>query len=93
MGKPPILATYSIEAQVISDCLEYGWSLSLSQWMVNQQHRKEAQEESVTQGQIRHLKKRLKPVVRKVKKQAQGSNNPTSKWARARVNFNTQVLI
>jgi hypothetical protein len=37
--------------------------------------------------------KRLKPVVRKVKKQAQGSNNPTSKWAQARVNFNRQVLI
>jgi hypothetical protein len=47
MGKPPILATDSIEAQVIADCLEYGWSLSLSQWMVNQQHRKEAQEESL----------------------------------------------
>jgi hypothetical protein len=92
MGKPPILATDSIKAQIIADCLESGWSLSLSQWMVNQ-HRKEAQEESLTQAPIRHLMKRLKPVVRKVKKHAQGSNNPTSKWARARVNFNTQVLI
>jgi hypothetical protein len=92
MGKPPILATDSIEAQIIADCLESGWSLSLSQWMVNQ-HRKEAQEESLTLAPIRHLMKRLKPVVRKVKKQAQGSNDPTCKWARARVNFNTQVLI
>jgi hypothetical protein len=92
MGKPPILATDSIEAQIIADCLVSGWSpLSLSQWMVNQ-HRKEAQEESLTLAPIRHLMKRLKPVVRKVKKQAQGSKDPTSKWARARVNFNTQVL-
>jgi hypothetical protein len=68
MGKPPVLATDSIEAQIIADCLESGWSLSLSQWMVNQ-HRKEAQEESLTLAPIRHLMKRLKPVIRKVKKQ------------------------
>jgi hypothetical protein len=78
MGKPPILTTDSIKAQIIANCLESGWSLSLSQWMVNQ-HRKEAQEESLTLAQIRHLMKRLKPVVRKVKKQAQGSNDPSSK--------------
>jgi hypothetical protein len=60
--------------------------------MINQ-HRKEAQEESLTLAPIRHLMKRLKPVIQKVKKQAQGSNDPTSKWARARLNSNTQVLI
>jgi hypothetical protein len=37
--------------------------------------------------------KRLKPLVRKVKKQAQGSTDPTYKWARAKLGFNTQVLI
>ncbi len=67
-GRQPTLATDSIEAQIVADCLESGFSLSLTQWMVNQ-HRKEAQEESLTLAPIRHLMKRLKPVIRKVKKQ------------------------
>ncbi len=91
-GRQPALATDSIEAQIVADCLESGFSISLTQWMVNQ-HRKETGEESLTQSPIRHLMKRLKPSVRKVKKQAQGSTDPTSKWARARLGFNTQFLI
>jgi hypothetical protein len=92
-GKQPTLATDSIEAQIVADCLESGFSLSLTQWMVNQ-HRKETEEDSLTQSPIRHLMQRLKPSVRKVKKQAQGSTDPTSKkWALARLGFNTQVLI
>ena len=91
-GKQPTLDTDSNEAQIVADCLESGFSLSLTQWMINQ-HRKESGEDSLTQSPIRHLMKRLKPSVRKVKKQAQGSTDPTSKWARARLGFNTQVLI
>jgi hypothetical protein len=91
-GRQPALATDSIEAQIVADCLESGFSISLTQWMVNQ-HRKETGEDSLTQSPIRHLMKRLKPSVRKVKKQAQGSSDPTSKWARARLGFNTQFLI
>jgi hypothetical protein len=91
-GKQPTLATDSIEAQIVADCLESGFSLSLTQWMANQ-HRKETEEDSLTQSPIRHLMKRLKPSIRKVKKQAQGSTDPTSKWARARLGFNTQILI
>jgi hypothetical protein len=80
-GKQPTLATDSIEAQIVADCLESGFSLPLTQWMVNQ-HLKETGEESLTtQSPIRHLMKRLKPSVRKAKKQAQGSTDPTSKWA------------
>ncbi len=91
-GKQSTLATNSIEAQIVADCLESGFSLPLTQWMVNQ-HRKETGEESLTQSPIRHLMKRLKPPVRKVKKQAQGSTDPTSKWARARLGFNTHFFI
>jgi hypothetical protein len=91
-GKQPTLTTDSIEAQIVADCLESGFSLSLTQWIVNQ-HRKETKEDLLTQSPIRHLMKRLKPLVRKVKKQAQGSTDPTSKWARAGLGFNTQVLI
>jgi hypothetical protein len=60
--------------------------------MVNQ-HRKETKENSLTQSPIWHLTKRLKPSVRKVKKQAQGSTDPTSKWARVRLGLKIQVLI
>jgi hypothetical protein len=91
-GKQRTLATNSIEAQIVADCLESGFSLPLAQWMVNQ-HRKETGEEFLTQSPIRHLMKRLKPSVRKVKKQAQGSTNQTSKWARARLAFNTRFVI
>jgi hypothetical protein len=63
-GKQPTLATDSIEAQIVADCLESGLSLPLTQWMVNQ-HRKETGEESLTQSPIWHLMKRLKPSVRK----------------------------
>jgi hypothetical protein len=91
-GKQPTLATDSIEAQIVADCLETELSLPLTQWMVNQ-HRKETGEESLTQSPIRHLMKRLKPSVRKVKKQAQGSTDPTSKWAGARLGFNTHFFI
>jgi hypothetical protein len=91
-GQRPLLALESTEAQIVADCLESGFSLSLTQWSINQ-HRKEAQKPSLTLSPIRHLMKRMKPVVGKVKKQAQGSTDPTSRWARARLGFNTQVLI
>jgi hypothetical protein len=91
-GKQLTLTTDSIEAHIVADCLESGFSLLLTQWMVNQ-HRRETKEDSLIQSPIRHLMKRLKPLVQKVKKQAQGSTDPTSKRARARLGFNTQVLI
>jgi hypothetical protein len=78
MGKRPLLALDSIEAQIVADCLESGLSLSLTQWSVTQ-HLQETHRPSLSQSPIRHLMKRMKPVVRKVKKQAQGSKDPTNK--------------
>jgi hypothetical protein len=91
-GKKPTLATYSIEAHIVADCLESELSLPPTQWMVNQHH-KETEEDSLTQSPIRNLLKRLNPAIRKVEKQSQGSANPTSKFARARLGFTTQVFI
>jgi hypothetical protein len=63
VGRRPILRLDSMEAQIIADCFESGFSISLTQWLVYQ-HRKETQQPSLTQSPIQHLMTRMKPVVR-----------------------------
>jgi hypothetical protein len=63
MRKCPLLALDSIEAQIVANCLESGFSLPLTQWSVNQ-HLRETHKLSLTQSPIRHLMKRMKPLVK-----------------------------
>jgi hypothetical protein len=92
IGRPPNLSVDGEEAQIVADCQESGFSLRLTQWMANQ-HRKENGLPSLTLSSIRNLVKRLNPKLLKVGKRSQGSDDPNSAWARARYNWNTQLLI
>jgi hypothetical protein len=92
LGRQSFISLDSVEAQVIADCLESGFSIPQTQWQVNQ-HRKESGEPSFTLSPIRNCIKRLQPSIRKVLRGSQGSDDPNSPWARARCNWIGQLLI
>jgi hypothetical protein len=91
VGRPPILAVDSVEAQIIADSLESGGSIPIACWLANQ-HRKEIGAESICIAPVRSLVKRMAPSVEKIKKRAQGSALSTSVQAKAKLGWNTQLL-
>ena len=91
-GKPPIITTNSIEAQIIADCLEEGLSMSLTLQILNK-HAEENGIPSFTIGPIKTICKKLRARRAIIKKQKQGSRDKNSKWARARFRWIIQLLI
>jgi hypothetical protein len=92
VGKRPHLAVDSVEAQIIADALESGGSIPTACWLANQ-HRKETGADSLCIAPVRSLVKRLDASVEKIKKRAQGSLLSTSVQARAKLGWNTQLLV
>jgi hypothetical protein len=92
LGRNAILATVTPEAQVFADALESGSSFPEAVSIVNA-YRKKHQLPSLTKGPLRNLLQRLGPQIKKVERRSQGSDDPTSAWARARWYWNTQLLI
>jgi len=89
--KPCVLATNSVEAQIVADCLEDGFSLVQATNLVNK-HRMDNDEDLVSNSAVYSLSKRLQPQVSPIKKLKQGDTDPTSDWAVSRHHWVMQLL-
>ena len=92
LGRQPMLANDSLEAQIVADSQEEGASVRHSHYIVNT-FRREQDLLSLTLGCVYALIVRLKPKAQRVKYIKQGSNDPTSPWARARLAWIMQLAI
>jgi hypothetical protein len=81
----------SPEAQIIADAYEFGFGHTQVLWLVNQ-HAKEMGKESYTMSPIKTCMKNLGPKRLGYKRKCQGSSNLNSPWAKARLNWDTQLL-
>ena len=66
LGKPPIITTDSIEAQIIADCLEGGLSMSLTLQILNK-YAEENEMPSFTIGPIKTIHDKLRGKFTKIK--------------------------
>jgi hypothetical protein len=87
-----MLRSSSEEMQVIADAMESGFGLRLTKELLNE-HRRQNQLEVVGLTTVWMAYLRLKPIISPVKKRKQGSNDPTSPWAKARFEYVTQILV
>ena len=91
-GTKPSISIDSAEAQIIADCLENGFSIHQTKEHVNR-YRQVNNLPSVTYSPIKNCLMRMKPMVNRIGRRAQGSDDINSAWCRARNNWDTQILI
>ena len=82
----------SVEAQIIADSVESGLSIARTLGFLNE-HLVGEGREAATMSSIISVVQRLRPMIKKVDKQKQGSSDPNSDWARARYLFTKQLMI
>ena len=87
-----MLSTSSTEAQITADIIENGGSLPQALVLVNSYRRENALEE-VTKSCLYGLVRRLNPKRTALRKGKQGSEDPESEWAKARLEFCSQFLV
>jgi hypothetical protein len=92
LGREPLLGKDAVEAQIVADSQEEGASVRHSHYIVNT-FRREQGLLSLTLGCVYALIVRLKPKAQRVRYIKQGSNDPTSPWARARLAWIMQLAI
>lgn len=82
----------SYEAQLIADCTEVGFGLSLTTWKVNL-YRIQEGKIHVGRSTIRNTMLRMKPDVSAITKRPQGNQDPASAFCQANYRWATQILI
>eukprot|EP00797_Seminavis_robusta_P022966 Sro371_g128620.1 n/a (448) ;mRNA; f:56434-58025 len=90
--RPVNIPNDSVEAQIVADVLEDGFSLMQATRQVNH-HLKETEQPLVSFSSVWHLSKRLKPLVKPIKRLKQGSTDKESAWAQARYNWSIQLIL
>ena len=73
-----------MNTQIIADALESGFSYSHSTEMVNISHAKQGYQ-NVGILSIRNCAQRMNPIMTAIGKSKQGSSDPESPWAKARL--------
>ena len=91
-GQKVSITVKSVEAQILADCLENGQSLNKAMIVVNT-HCSRNGVKCVSKSVLRRLIKEMKPIKCQLEKKKQGSRDKTSKWARARMNWVTYLLV
>jgi hypothetical protein len=86
-----MLSHSSEEMQIIADAMESGYGLRLTRELLNE-HRRQNDLEVVGLTTVWMAYLRLKPIVTPIKKRKQGSNDPNSPWAKARLEYVSQIL-
>ena len=92
VGQQALIDVESIEAQIIFDTLEDGYSYRLA-WAFIAFNSVEEGNEPFSLLDVITLSKRMVALVTKVPMKSQGSYNADSAWARARKTWTTQLLI
>jgi hypothetical protein len=87
-----IIETNSTEAQIIADAYEDGFSIKATTQIVNM-YLLDKNIPFVTCSAVYGLIKRLNPKISAVEKAKQGSSDPNSNWAKARVCWISQLLV
>jgi hypothetical protein len=82
-----------VEAQIVADSQGEGVSVRHSHYVVNTFRQEQGILLSLTLACVYALIVRLKPKAQRVKYIKQGSNNPTSLWARASLAWIMQLTI
>ncbi len=87
-----MISSGSQDMQIIADSIESGFGLLLTRELLNE-HRLQKNLEVVGLNTVWMAYLQLKPVLTPVKKRKQGSNDPNSPWAMARLEHVTQILV
>ena len=90
--RPHLISLDSPEAQIVADGIESGLSMKRT-WNNVNLHRQEGNLEMLSESSVISAYRRLKPKISKIRKRKQGSNDPTSSWSRARLEWTTQLLV
>lgn len=91
-GHNASLSVNSVEAQIIADATEVGFSTTTATTYVNQYLRQEGKP-TVRPSAVRNLKQKLRQKKTRVKKRKDGSDDPDSRWSKHRYMWATQMLI
>jgi hypothetical protein len=81
-----------LEGQIIADAIEGGFSLRHTLELVNE-HRRESKECTVGLSTVFSAFHRMNPVITPIAKRKQGTTDPNSPWAKARLEWVTQILV
>jgi hypothetical protein len=87
-----LIAPASEDMQIIADAMESGFGLRLTKELLNE-HRQQKNLPTVGLTTVWMAYLRLKPVITPIRKRKQGSNDPASPWAIARLEYVTQILV
>ena len=90
--KMKMLGDDSFEMQIIADAMEGGFGLRHTQELVNE-HRRDNHLTVVGLTTIWTAYLRLDPVITPIRKRKQGTTEVDSPWAKARLEFVTQILV
>jgi hypothetical protein len=87
-----MIAPDSFDRQIIADAMEGGFGLRHTQELVNE-HRRDSNKTIVGLNTVWVAYVRMNPVVTPIGKRKQGTTDPQSPWAMARLQFVTQILV
>jgi len=87
-GRQTLIDKDPIQVQIVVDVMEYGLGCQSTHVLVNE-YRIQLDAESVGLSCVNGTITRLNPIITKVTRRKQGSTDPESAWAKARLNWVT----